>query len=510
MLKIVVTMFLFLFTFPFMAVLAWIFPLLRHIYFTGMLFFTCKEVSFGLMVIKDWKGTARAYTFTAVFFFAVPLFFSMVLDWKTKVRFFPPGSIFYFLYFLSVLISGVNAIYIHQWGFEVYRMFWMYFVFLAAFNYLNNCKDLIFFIYLVCFILIYLFLVGFDQKYRLGSVQVHSTFPHQNSLALYLELLGLLSFGVLLNEHMSKLLFCLCMIAFGSSVLLILFTYSRGALVIYFGGIAIVCAASMLFNGFSVRRLTLLLIGMIVMLCVVGYALPNIIKRFTGASPASKKTRIALAIAAKEMANDYTLGVGANHFGEYSGFKYQYTVKEEYGYSPISEKGGIVETIYMLVAAECGWYGLGLLILWFFYYYVSLIISMFVLRKKPCSGIVIGLFGGLTCIYWHSTLEWSMKQPNNFSEQMVIYGLIAAIAVNRKKIKAAYQRQLAREAEQEEKRKKKDEKLLASQYSLPLLPGRQFMLSVDTDSLRSQIPPTMKPVDTAPESSDAQNEQNQN
>ena len=508
MLKITIIMFLFLFTLPFMTALAWIFPFLRHVYFAAMVYFTCEEYSFNIMTMMDWKGTARAYTFTAVYLFAIPLFMSMVIDWKTKVRFFPPGSFFYLLYYLAVLISGVNALYMHQWGFEVYKMFWMYFVFLAAFNYLNNCKDLIFPIYLVCIILIYLFLIGFDQKYRLGALQVRSTFAHQNSLALYLELFGLLSFGVLLNERISKLLFCLCMFAFGSSVLLILFTYSRGALIIYLGGIAIVSAASILFNGFSIRRLTLLLIGMIVMLCVVGYALPSIIKRFNGASPASKNTRIALALAAKEMANDYRLGIGTNHFSEYSGNKYHYTFKTEYNFAPREEKGGIVETIYMLVAAECGWYGLGFLLLWFIYYYLSIIISMFVLRKKPCSGIVIGLFGSLTCIYWHSTLEWSLKQPNNFSEQMIIYGLVAAIAVNRKKITAAYQRRLAWEAKQDNNRKKKDEKIMASQYSLPLLPGRQFMLSVDNNKLNKPIP-SREPADTDLESSDTDTQNRQ-
>ncbi|MBP5793714.1 MAG: hypothetical protein J6W46_08765, partial [Spirochaetaceae bacterium] len=118
--------------------------------------------------------------------------------------------------------------------------------------------------------------------------------------------------------------------AFGGSVLLIIFTYSRGGLVIYFGGIAIVCAMSILLNGFSGRRLTLMLIGLIVMLIVVGYALPRIILRFTKAPEASKNTRIALALASKQMANDYRLGVGANNYSEYSGSNFAYTEQKDY------------------------------------------------------------------------------------------------------------------------------------------------------------------------------------
>lgn len=408
-----------------------------------MLYFTSNEYSLNFVPMPYWRGTARGYAFTPVSLFAVPLLLSMFFNIKYKIRLFPPGSFFYFLYYLAVLLSGINAIHMHQWGFEVYKMFWMYITFLAAFNYLNNSRNLTFFIYLVCSILIILFLYGVYQKYRLGIFQIRSTFPHQNSLSLYLELFGLLSLGVLMNEHVDRFLFCLCLFAFCGSVLLIIFTYSRGGLVVYFGGIAIVCAFSILFNGFSTRRLTLMLIGLLVMLSITGYALPRIIQRFTKAPEASKNTRIVLAIASKRMANDFRLGFGANNYSEYSGGEYDY-VMDYYGSDP-PRYGGIVETIYLLVAAECGWWGLGTLILWFLYYYLSDIISIFILRKKPCSGIVIGLFAGLSCNYWHSTLEWSLKQFNNFAEQMIVYALIGVIAVNRKNIKAAFKRKQERD-----------------------------------------------------------------
>lgn len=458
LLKIVAFMFLFLYVLPFMTALCCLFPNFRHICFAGMLYFTSNEFSLNFVPMPNWRGTARGYAFTPVSLFAVPLLMSMFFSFKYKIKLFPPGSFFYFLYYLAILLSGVNAVHMHQWGFEVYKMFWMYITFLTTFNYLNNSKNLNYFIYLVCCVLIILFLVGLNQKYRQGKFQISSTFPHQNSLSLYLEFFGLLVLGVLMNEQISKILFLLCLFAFGGSVLLIVFTYSRGGLVVYFGGIAIVCALSILFNGFSTRRLTLMLIGLLVMLSIVGYALPRIIQRFTKAPEASKNTRIVLAIASKKMANNYRLGFGANNYSEYSSGRYSYV--GDY-YKEDVEYGGIVETIYLLVAAECGWWGLGTLILWFLYYYFSDIISMFVLRKKPCSGIAIGLFAGLTCVYWHSSLEWSLKQFNNFAEQMVIYALIGVIAVNRKNIKAAYKWSQERAEQQKLKLQQ------AKQHALP-------------------------------------------
>ena len=446
--KIVAFLFIFLYALPFMTALCCIVPVFRHICFAGMLYFTSNEYSLNFVPMPEWRGTARGYAFTAVSFFAVPVLMSLFFDTKYKVRLFPPGSFFYFLYFLSILLSGINAVHMHQWGFEVYKMIWMYITFLAAFNYLNHSGNLTYFVYLVCSVLSILFLYGVYQKYRMGIFQIRSTFPHQNSLSLYLELFGLLTLGVLMNEQISKKLFCYCLFAFAGSAVLIVFTYSRGGLVIFFGGIAIVCALSILFNGFSVRRLTLMLVGLLVMLSVIGYALPRIIQRFTKAPEASKNTRIFLAIAAKRMANDYVLGVGANNFSEYSSSRWSYA-KENY--EAHHDEGPVVETIYLLVAAECGWGGLTILLLWFLYYYLSDLISMFILRKKPCSGIVIGLFGGLTCNYWHSSLEWSLKQFNNFAGQMILYALIGVIAVNRKNIKSAYKRSRAYKEIQEKK-----------------------------------------------------------
>ena len=444
LIKTLAFLFIFLYLIPFMTVLGCLFPTMKHVFFAGMLYFTSREVSLNILPLPDWRGTARGYAFTAVSLFALPLLLSMMFSFQYKVKFFPPGWFFYFLYFLAILLSGFNAVHMRQWGFEVVKMVWMYITFLAAFNYLNNSRDLTYFIYLVCIILIYVFIVGVNQKYRMGYFQIPSTFPHQNSLSLYLEIFGLMILGILMNEKMGKLLFLLCMMAFGSSVLLIVFTYSRGGMVMFFLGIAIVALLSILMNGFSMRRMTLMLIGLTVMLSVVGYALPRIIQRFSKAPESSKTTRVNLAIGSRRIANDYRLGVGANNFSEYSGpfrdyMREQYATVSKTYLRDASPYGGIVETIYLLVAAECGWWGLGVLLLWFLYYYFSDFISVLMLRKMPCSGITIGLFGSLSCVYVHSTLEWSLKQFNNFAQQMIVYALIGVIALHRKSIKGAYQ-----------------------------------------------------------------------
>ena len=448
--KTLAFMFIFMYLVPFMTALCCMFPTFRYFCFAAMIYFTSREVTLNILPMPDWRGTARGYAFSAVSFFALPLLLSMICSFRYKVRLFPPGFFFYFLYFTAILLSGYNAPHMRQWGFEVCKMVWMYITFLATFNYLNNCRNLNYFVYIVCLVLIYIFLVGLNQKYREGRTQPPATFPHQNSLSLYLELFALMVLGVLMNEKIPKLLFLLCGGAFCASTLLIVFTYSRGGLVMFFFGIAVVCMVSILCNGFSVRVLSLMLAGLIVMLCVIGYALPRIIQRFTKAPESSKMTRINLAIASKRMANDYRLGVGANNYSEFSGPFRNYALEQYENVNQTflnnaSEYGPIVETIYLLVAAECGWWGLCVLLAWFLYYYFLCLLNVILLRRLPCSGISIGIFGALTCVYAHSTLEWSLKQYNNFAEQMVVYAVIGVIAVNRKNIKAAYQRSLLRQ-----------------------------------------------------------------
>lgn len=484
LLKIGVFLFIFIYLVPFVTALCCFYPVFRHICFFGMVYFTSNEYTLNVAPLPYWRGTSRGFMFTPVCFFALSLLLSMIFSTQYKVRLFPPGSIFYLLYWLAILVSGFNAVNLHPWGFEVNKMFWMYLTFLAAFNYLNHCKNLNFFVFSVCSVLIILFLYGLKQKYLDGRYQIRSTFVHQNSLSLYLELFGLFTLGVLMGEEMKKWMFFWVLFGFVSSVMLILFTFSRGGLVVYCGGIAIVGALSILFNGFSVRRLTLMAVGLLVMLSVVGYALPRIIMRFTKAPTSSKNTRINLAIAAKRIADDYFFGVGANNFSEYSGTNFDYAREDHENMSETalelsSGKGGIVETIYLLVAAECGWWGLGTLLLWFFYYYFSVIVSMFVLRKKPCSGIVIGLFGGLTCVYWHSTLEWSLKQNNNFSQQVILYALIGVIAVHRKSIKAAWKRSQAEKKQAMLEKKRKKRRLDAIPVPATALPAPVVAENVD-------------------------------
>lgn len=435
MFKTIAFILIFSFVIPAGAVLASRYQTIRTTAFSLMLGFTCLGMKIHLAPLPEWRGASRGFAFTMVDIFAAMLFVGFYLDRTIKKRFFPPGAWSYLLYLGLTIASIVNTIYVQQWGFEILKMLWMYIFFVVSYNFIIHYKNLWQPVYVICVIVIGMFLVGLYQKYLSGSYyQIPSTMPHQNSLSLYIALFGCLILGVMLNEKLKQWQIGLLAFSFLCTVLLNVFTYSRGGLFCYMFGIAITGSLSILLNGLSTQKIGFITFGVIGGLMVFGYASPRIIQRFTRAPEASKNTRIFLARAALRMAQDYTLGVGANNFSAYSGPGGKYAI-ELYQDTRITDKtepfGGIVETIYLLVAAECGWITMAALLLWFGYYLVLAGLLVTRLRHCPGFGIAIGIFAGLCANFSQSLIEWSLKQYGNFYQLMFIFALTGAIWVKR-------------------------------------------------------------------------------
>ena len=92
-----------------------------------------------------------------------------------------------------------------------------------------------------------------------------------------------------------------------------------------------------------------------------------------------------------------------------------------------TEQNGLVETIYLMIAAECGWHTLGVFLLFIFYFYFLNLRNMLRYRGTDYQFLCIGLSGGLLGIYLESTLEWVLKQTNNFYQLMLMFALIAVM-----------------------------------------------------------------------------------
>lgn len=277
------------------------------------------------------------------------------------------------------------------------------------------------------------FFVVLKQKYVDSEYQPSGLFPHQNSMAMYMGMISPIFFSKLLNCRMKLKEDIFYFVCFALSSGGLILTYSRGAL--FFFPFACMAVAFMSFvYDKSMRLRQIKIFSVMFVIGVIGLALvlPRVISRFQNAPESSSSTRIKLAGAAVNMANDKFLGVGVNNWGIKINPPYTYATYREADKIPEDAKDGLVETIYLMVAAECGWLGLGILLLWLGYYYWRNFINMFKYKKTKLFYLAVGIFGGLSMNYGQSILEWVLKQQSSFAQIMIIFAIIAAMVVLQK------------------------------------------------------------------------------
>ncbi|KZZ40447.1 hypothetical protein A3758_23920 [Oleiphilus sp. HI0118] len=153
----------------------------------------------------------------------------------------------------------------------------------------------------------------------------------------------------------------------------------------------------------------------------------SIIERFSTAPEESGLTRIYLAQAAVKMANENILGVGLNNFGHKINDPYPYGAHIPKEISPDSTRRGLVETAYLMIAAEAGWLALGAFLLMLLYFYFVNLVNLIRMKDHPARYIAVALLGALTQVYLQTSLEWVIKQTNNYYQLMFVFALIAAM-----------------------------------------------------------------------------------
>ncbi|WP_176014077.1 O-antigen ligase [Victivallis sp. Marseille-Q1083] len=405
----------------------------RDFFFFVMIFFTCYGYAVHIMPWPDYTGTSRGFALSMVDIAGWVLLFSLWPNSRGRFNWYPPGWSLYWLYVIFSAISIFNAQLVLPAGFEVWKMVKMYLIFVATYNYLDLKRNFWPLVNTFAVVTFFMLLVGLYQKYFTSYYQIPSTMPHQNSLVMYATMFGTVFLGTLLNERCSKFQYFVLLAAFGSASLLILFALSRGGLICYIFGVALTAGITLLFNGFTQQRVLVLgSLAILVAIPAIIYA-PHLYNRFVNAPESSKLTRINLAKAAVRMANSNFFGIGLNNFSEKSSPRYDYNKEQNSTFFVAREdQGAIVETTYLLVAAECGWGTLLILLWWLFYYFRVNFGNLLAYRRLPGFGMTAGLFGGLAANYVQSALEWVLKQYNNYYQLMIMFAVVALMLTVRK------------------------------------------------------------------------------
>ena len=386
-----------------------------------------------------YPGSSRGMEVSLVYLLDAAIVLAAKIRRKTQPFIAEKGFFFYLFYFalclpsLSQADDGLIA-----W-FEVWKMIMLFFHLYASYTCLSATDDL------DSVLKVLALLVGINtlmvvKAHYSGVYQPGGVFPHRNGMAMAMLLLGPVFFALFMMQGTKTKSGKTGLALAGAAALSTLWSYSRGAMAmipVAYGMAAFFCWLSGGKRREVFRRvLPMVAIGVIALLV----ALPRIIDRFVNAPESSGKTRIELAACAREMIMDKPLtGVGINNWSLNMEPTHPYQMdafdKLGDGYEYQGYRG-IVETVYLLVCAECGIPALAAMLIWFLWYWISCFRLLKRLRGTRWFFIPAGLLGGLTANYLQSALEWVLRQQLNLICVMFLFALISYLNVNWRRIRS--------------------------------------------------------------------------
>ena len=422
-----------------------------------LLVFNATSINF--FSLEFYRGTSRGMEVSLVYVLALALVLAAAFKGRLRNPFPDLGSLIYLVYFVLSALSirqttmhELNGLFLNgevvdgvlvngtSLGLmELWKMVMMGLVFYAAYLYLDYVRNPSALLRGMAVVVIFCFLVVVKQHY-VGVSQASGTFPHQNSMAMFMMLVAPVFFVYYLDFSRSAPSYFLYAAAFVCGSAALFRSYSRGAMACYPIASAIaafLCVKRNFKSSFAARMLPLVIIGMLGMMLL----LPKIIDRFEHASTQSGDTRKRFAgMAFRMMAAHPYEGVGLNNWG------INVRTDEYLGAADIDEgwhETGIVETVYLLVGAECGIPALLVLLCWYFYYWITALRLSARLAGTRWFFLPTGIFAGLTGCYMQSTLEWVMKQQVNFVLTMIFFATLAWLNRNWRSLKAEERARLA-------------------------------------------------------------------
>ncbi|HZM06397.1 MAG TPA: O-antigen ligase family protein [Candidatus Saccharimonadales bacterium] len=409
-------------------------------------FFHAAEWGLTLHDLPDYRGHARGFHVYFNEVLAVALIVASYLESPRRFRWVPPGLVFYLAYIAMSLVSIVNApsaLYVSMAAFKAVEVI---LIFVAAYNYLQTVEEARLMLTAFALTMIWQLIVVLKMKYVDHLYQVMGTFEHQNALAMYANLIGLVFLGAGVGPKQPRS--TLYLIGFLVCLWIVECTLSRGGLVALAAGAVAVMFLS-LADKITVRRLVI--VGGLAALGMVGVviALNTILARFHDSYNAdSALTRLMLNTASREMVRDYPLGVGWNNFGVMIDPPYHYgDIIDNYfkrtGDETTADRNkGIVESHYFLLLSETGYEGLAAYFVFIGYFLWCNARAAWCFRNHFLGAASIGIGIGCLSNYLQSTLERVLTQPRNMMEWLLLLALTSRIETWRRQAKK--ERALAR------------------------------------------------------------------
>jgi hypothetical protein len=264
------------------------------------------------------------------------------------------------------------------------------------------------------------------------------SFPHPNSLAMYVDLVIPVLLSLLLSKQYPPRASKIAMLSLALGVMCVVFTKSRASLVLMLGALAALTVCSMGWRP-TAYKVQLALSGALAATLAGAVLLPSIIERFEKAPKQSAETRVYFNEAAHAMANDRPFGVGLNAYSwmlantKYYWYVYPDMIEaedpEEFQESKQGQSRlGTAHHIYFLFAAETGWVGMWIFLAFLGRFYWRNFVLFFKTRGDIyVQSILLGTLFGLGMLHLQGLLEWIFRQTQVFFLFCVVSALVVAV-----------------------------------------------------------------------------------
>lgn len=387
-----------------------------------------------------YRGSSRGIEVNIIHLMSLSVLIALALRGKWQ-RLLPEGGVRLFaLYFLLCLPSLANADNLLVGWFELWKMLMLFLFWHAVYGYLAATDDTGSVVKALAAFVLANFAEVAMQHYG-GVHQAPGLFPHQNPMAMAMNLLGPLFFAGYLQMGLRSRFGWLCAAAFAGAALSAMWSYSRGAIVVLpvgYGLAALGCLSAVRMSpGRVLARLSPMFLAGLAGLVAMW---PHLQERFSTSKDnnASKNTRIALATCAAEMMKAHPwAGVGINNWSLNLEEPHSYVERAEDKLGKEWKDRGIVETVYLLTGAECGIPALLAMLAWFAWHAAACLRMVRRLRGTRWHFVAAGLLGGFAANYLQSILEWVLRQRMNMFLLVFCFALVAHLRKSRRPAKEA-------------------------------------------------------------------------
>jgi len=434
---------------PFVTGTLYALPRLRRLMLGLMVFATChiKKPFYMEVFFEAYRGVDRGFAVTIPDLFFFGFFFWLIMGGSNrKLILWPYNSTLWLLLVLISILSLTGARMPYYGLFTVHKFIRGLLLYWVMVNVVRDRDDVKVVITALIAAVLFQGWIVFFHKYITRAVVNRSvgSFPHPNTLAMYIDLIIPAILAMILADSFTKKGNRWATMALFAGMLCVVFTKSRAALVIMMGALSGVTAISIFIKP-TARKMGIVFIGFL-LVDMVGIAVaPRIIKRFQSAPEASEQTREYFNYSARAMARDKLLGTGINSYSwmlantDYYWYVYPDALNTEDDLDEFreSEQGqsrlGTAHHIYLLFAAEIGWAGMWVFILFIGRFYLHNLILLFKTHDEHYQAVLLGLLIGFTTLHVQGLLEWIFRQTQVLYLFFVLSGLMVAIGNMMKK-----------------------------------------------------------------------------